>query len=317
MITIRYQNQTTGEAWDITSIAQAPRWSTTRVGTPATLTFEAIAETEVDWALGGSLSLRDDDAGLFYGFIVRIERSDQGMLGITAYDQLFWLVQNADTYVIDGLRADEVVQLIADDFELTTGELANTGYIIPLMVEDGTTLIDIILKALDLTLINSGQLFTLWDDHGFLRVTAATEQVLELVIGDESLASGYTYSEDIDTETANRIKLVRDNEETLKRDVWVVEDTATQALWGILQHHESVDEGLNHAQVVERAEMLLELKNRPMRSFQISAIADLRVRAGVTLFVNIAELEISQLFLVDEVKQDLEAGTMEIRLRIL
>ena len=40
---------------------------------------------------------------------------------------------------------------IAEDFKLKTGTLANTGYAIPSMIEDGQTLFDIALKAIDLT----------------------------------------------------------------------------------------------------------------------------------------------------------------------
>ena len=55
-------------------------------------------------------------------------------------------------------------------------------------------------------------------------------------------------------------------------------------LWGILQDYEVVDEDMNEAQIKKRGGQMLELYNRPKRSFSVSAIADLSVRGGRALY---------------------------------
>ena len=69
---------------------------------------------------------------------------------------------NSDTSKINGhintKRADEVVKMIADDFLLKTGTLENTGYRIS-RTEDNETLFDIIQNALDITVMNTKELY--------------------------------------------------------------------------------------------------------------------------------------------------------------
>lgn len=310
-----YQNNRSGEILDVTRLVTDPAWSTKRTGTPASLDFTALPGT-VDWQLGGILSLRIDGVGIFYGFVFGVETDHRGMVSIRAYDQTRYL-KNKATYVIEGKRADQLLTQIAAEYKLTAGVLANTGYVIPSMTEDNKTLFDIVLKALDLTLVNTGKLFYLWDDFGALRISAVEDSKLDLVLGDNSLVTGYSYAEDIDGETYNRIKLTRDNDTTGRRDVWMYEDTASIGLWGVLQRVEKVDENMNAAQISEQGATMLELYNRPARSFDLTGISDLRVRAGVGVFVHVSSLGVSKYFIVDEAKHSLAKGQMTVKLRVV
>jgi hypothetical protein len=157
------------------------------------------------------------------------------------------LKKNKETYVFNGKRADEIMAQIAADFGLKIGTLENTGYMIPSMIEDGQTLFDIVLKALDYTLINTGKMFVLWDDFGSLKISDVEKSKLDLFVGDSSLATGFTYETDIDSETYNKIKLVQDNKTTGKRDVYIFQDSNNMKFWGVLQDYEVVDEKMNEA----------------------------------------------------------------------
>ena len=279
-IRIQYQNNVTGAAFDITTLVSGAKWSTKRSGSPASLELTAIVNDEIQWSHGGIVTLLDDKTGLFYGYVVKISQNEKEQVQITAYDQTWYLKKNKDTYVFKGKRADQVLKQIAEDFKLKTGSLANTGYSIPSMIEDGQTLFDIVLKAIDYTLINTGKMFVLWDNFGKLTLTDVETAKLDLFVGDGSLATGFTYESEIDSEAYNKIKLVKDNKKTGKRDVYIFQDSKNMTLWGILQDYEVVDEDMNEAQIKKRGGQMLELYNRPKRSFSVSAIADLSVRAG-------------------------------------
>ncbi|MCL2188218.1 MAG: hypothetical protein FWC16_06145 [Defluviitaleaceae bacterium] len=64
------------------------------------------------------------------------------------------------------MTAADVIQKIAADFGLSVGAIADTVYRIPSRVEDIQTLLDIIYRAIDLTVIHTGELFTLYDKVG-------------------------------------------------------------------------------------------------------------------------------------------------------
>ena len=166
MISILYQNNVTGDAFDVTTLCAGAKWSTKRSGSPASLELTVIVDDSVTWTHGGIVALKDGKTGIFYGYVVKIRQKETDRVEVTAYDQTWYLKKNKETYVFTGKRADQILTQIAADFGLKCGALENTGYAIPSMIEDGQTLFDLVLKALDHTLINSGKMFVLWDASG-------------------------------------------------------------------------------------------------------------------------------------------------------
>lgn len=313
---ILYQNNITGAVHDITTLTSAAKWKTQRVGAPAQLDLTVVSDAAVTYTEGGIITVTEGGAGVFYGYIFKLSYSDKETVSITAYDQMRYL-KNKDTYVFKGKRADEILTQIAADFKIKLGALENTGYVIPQMIEDGQTLFDIILKALDYTLINTARMFYLWDDFGSLRISDVSKSVIALVVGDNSLATGYTYSSEIDSDTANRIKLVYDNKTSGKRELYVVQDGANINRWGILQHYAKVDEGLNPAQIEAQADQLLLIKNRPKKAFDIEGLSDLSIRAGRGIKVEISDIGINGWYIVEEASHDLIKETMTLKLAVV
>lgn len=317
---IQYQNNVSGNAYEIQNLVSAAKWTTKRSGSPASLELTVMVNKSIQWSPGGILTLLNDEydkKDKFYGYVIKISQSEKNEVKITAYDQTWYLKKNKDTYVFTGKRADQILKQIADDFKLKTASLPNTGYAIPSMVEDGQTLFDIVLKALDYTLINTKKMYVLWDDFGKLTLSNVEEQKLDLLIGDESLATGYTYEEDIDSEAYNKIKLVKDNKTTGKRDVYIYQDSKNMALWGTLQDYQKVDENMNAAQIKEKGSQMLELYNRPKKTFEVKALLNLDVRAGQAVYIRIADVNAKAFYIVEECSQDLIKNTMQLKLKVV
>lgn len=317
---IQYQNNVSGNAYEIQDLVSAAKWTTKRSGSPASLELTVMVNESIQWSPGGILTLINDEydkKDKFYGYVTKISQSEKNEVKITAYDQTWYLKKNKDTYVFTGKRADQILKQIADDFKLKTASLPNTGYAIPSMVEDGQTLFDIVLKALDYTLINSKKMYVLWDDFGKLTLSNVEDQKLDLLIGDESLATGYTYEEDIDSEAYNKIKLVKDNKTTGKRDVYIYQDSKNMALWGTLQDYQKVDENMNAAQIKEKGSQMLELYNRPKKTFEVKALLNLDVRAGQAVYIQIADVNAKAFYIVEECSQDLIKNTMQLKLKVV
>ncbi len=315
-MTIRYQNNRTGAAFNLTSLVTAATWTTARVGSPAKLELTVLADKNVEWVHGGILTLLDGDRGLFYGYVFKFSRTEEETVSVTAYDQTRYL-KNKDTYVFEGVRADQVLSRIGGDYKLKVGDLPPTGYMIPSLVCDLKPLFDIILEALDQTLINAGRMFYLWDDFGSLRLSEVLVPKEVSVLGEDSLATGYSYESSIDGETYNKIKLVRDSKKTGKREMYLAQDDGNMDLWGILQLQEKADEDLNEAQVNERCRQMLELYNRPEETLSLSTLALPGLRAGQVIFCALPGIGIARTFLVEEVSHDLLEGTMEVKVKVI
>lgn len=78
---------------------------------------------------------------------------------------LQYLVKNQDVYVFSNQRADQMIRRIANDFQIPTTLIANTGHTIKsLVIKNDTTLYDIILKALKQTKSQTGRHYQLYSE---------------------------------------------------------------------------------------------------------------------------------------------------------
>jgi len=312
-----------GNVWDLSEIAKDLTWTTTRVGRPASVDFTLIGsgiyqDRSFSVNNGDIVRVRMNQTNVFYGYVFSVKVNQDAEISVKAYDQVRYLL-NKDTYVFKNATTGDVIRRIAGDFNLKVGRIDDTGYRIPSMVEDGQTLLDIIEKANTLTMSATGRFFVFFDDFGSLSYRDVTNFQAGFYVGDGSLMTGFEYGRDIDQDTYNRIKLYRDNKETGKRELYVAQDSANIARWGVLQLYESVDEGLNAAQINELLTQLAKLKNREQKSLKIEAIGDIRVRAGMYVPIVIESLGINQPMMVDEVKHkfDGEDHTMDLTLKVI
>lgn len=309
-----HQNLDSGETRELSGLVTACTVKTVRRGAPGQMDLTLLRDGSVTLAHGDILALKDGDRKIFYGYLFKVGGGEKEEIKVTAYDQLRYL-KNKDTYVFEGQRADQITAQIAADFELKTGEMDNTGYVIPSMTMDGKTLFDIILEALDRTLINTGKMYVLWDDYGALRLSDVEGGRSVLAVGDGSLATGYAWESSIDSDTANQVKLVQDNKSTGKRDVYIVKDSARMRRWGVLQHYEKADKGLNAGQLKAQAQQMLEIYNRPSVKLELSALeGDLELRAGRSIYVDIADEGLQGWYIIDECTHDIGKETVKMTL---
>jgi len=313
-----------GTLWDISQIVSSVTWKMSRIGKPSSIDLTFIKggiyqDTSFAMNTGDVIRIRsvEPNADLFYGYVFEIADGQDEDVTIKAYDQIRYLLAN-DTYVFKNITASEVIKRIADDFSLKTGVIEDTGYKIPKMLEDNKKLLDIIWKGLTMTLINSGRNFSFFDDFGALSLQNIENRVVDFFIGDASLMIGYDSFRSIE-DSYNRVKLVQDNKNTKKRDVYIIQDSANIDKWGKLQLFHKVDEDLNAAQINEMLQRLIETKNREQRKFRIEAIGDVRIRAGSYVRIIIDKLGINQLFLVDECTHKFDEGdhTMSMEMRLI
>ncbi|MGO4181380.1 hypothetical protein AB4Z17_09380 [Paenibacillus sp. TAF43_2] len=312
-----------GKVWNITSLVPSLTYKTKRIGAASSLDMTVLKGSPFQSASfevnnGDVIRVRKDNINVFYGYVFEVSTGMDERISIKAYDQIRYLLSNY-FYKFQGVTASQIVKKIADDFGLETGVLVDTNYKIPSMLEDNKKLLDIICKALDLTLIHSGGNFILLDDFGKLSLRNVEEMKVDFVIGDYSLMFDYGMKRSIDGDTYNQIMIYKDNKDIGVREYHVEKDSASIAKWGRLLLYQQADEKMNEAQIIEQLSQLMMLKNREQKSISIEAIGDLRVRAGCYVPVVIDELGIHQYFLVDECSHKFEADshTMKLELRVI
>ena len=313
------------------AVQEGVTWDLTWKGSPGKLTFKVLADKLLNFHEGDTVQANFGGTNFFKGFVFTKKRSKEGIITVTAYDQIRYL-KNKETYIFTNKTASAIIKQIVEDFQLkkdddelfkmNTGTaeegFADTGYVIPKYRGSNKTLLDIIQTTLDMTTENTGRLYVFYDDFGKLMLKDLEQMEVKIVINDEA-AQDFSYSSDIDKDTYNQVKLFYDNKETGKRDVWMSQDSANIKRWGLLRLTESVNpkKGMNFGQM---ADVKLKLGNRVKRSLSISgAFGDLRVRGGSMLYVdlNLGDVQLTKKVIVESVKHKFDNGlhTMDLTVK--
>lgn len=290
-------------------------WQTERKNSPGSLSFKVLEDSVLELSEGDAVRFCCGGENVFYGFVFTLLRGSDGVVSVTAYDQLRYL-KNKDTYVYENKTAGEVVKMIAADFGLNTGVIDDTGYRIPSRVESNSTLSDIIGNALDLTLVNRGEMFVLFDDFGKLSLKALKNMMANILIDSETCES-FEYRSSIDSDTYNKIKLTYDNDKSGKREVYIAQDGSNINRWGVLQYYGTLKKDENGS---AKAQTLLELYNDKTRSLDVKGVlGDCRVRAGsmVAVMLDIGGERVSSFMLVEKCRHEFKDGVhlMDLSLR--
>lgn len=270
-----------------------------RKGTPGRLTFEAVYDSKFPIVEGNAVTLTVDGTKLFFGFVFTRKVSKDGWVEYTVYDQLRYL-KNKDTRVIKKKRADQIIKKIANDYGLKCGTLANTSYTMS-MVEDNVTLFDCIQDALDNTTMQKGTMFVLYDKVGKLTLTKISSMKVNACLIDAETGRDFTYTTSIDNEVYNQIKLIYENKDKGKYEIYMSKHTKNINKWGVLQFVEKID-------VPDigklKSKCLLQFYNRVNKTLSIEGvIGNPKVRAGsmVPVNLNLNGLKVASYMIVEKV----------------
>ncbi|RXM79252.1 hypothetical protein DP144_00105 [Clostridium tetani] len=304
-----------GNVFDISELVSEITWKTKRKGKPSSLDIKLLKDKTISINNGDVVSFKVDNNKVFYGYVFDNSGSKDIDIKLTAYDQIRYLLNN-DTYVFKNKKASQIISQIAKDVSLRAGTIEDTAYVIPQILEDDKKLLDIIYSSLDKTLMNTKQTYVLYDDFGYLTLRNINNMKQLVVISDDNNLGDYDWKNSIDSDTYNRVKIVRDNKETKGRDVYIAQDSKNIAKWGMLQYYHKVDEKMNKAQIQEMVNSTLKLKNRETKTLKLKDVistdisADLKLRAGSGVYVDIKEKGIKQYYLIEESTHKFEKGNL-------
>lgn len=292
-------------------------------GTPGKFVCKLYKDRGLNFIEGDTIQVLYDGKAVFYGFIFTKKHTKDGIIEVTAYDQLRYL-KNKDSITYKNKKASELIKLLANNFKLKCGELKDTEYVIPKRIEDNATLIDMIQWALDFTSMHTKKIFVLYDDCEKLMLKEPSDLFVPILIDSET-AQNYTYESSIDKNAYNLVKLVRDDKRTGSRKIYYAPSKSeeyakseTLKQWGVLQYYEKIaDTSLNPQ---ELANELLKYYNEVSKNITIDkAIGDIRVRAGSTIAIalNLGDFIVAQKIVVTQVKHNFfnNEHTMDMKLK--
>lgn len=185
--------------------------------------------------------------------------------------------------------------MIASDFNLKTGNLENTKYVIPYRLEENQKILDIIYTALNLTTENTLEKYVFFDDFGKLSLKNIKTLTLPLILDCNQDALEYTYKTSIDSGVYNSIKISVNATKKTPSYTYKKEDSSSKDKWGRLQYFKNLNSTYTQAQARQYALNLLNEKNKLSESLEVIYLGNVNVRAGSVLNVNLGKKNIKSM----------------------
>ena len=325
VITHIYDNRN-GVTFDVSEVVSDMTITTYLEDNPGKLEFTILAVSPLAFWEGATVSVVVDGYNMFKGFVFKKSRDeDVKKIKVTCYDQLRYL-KNKDSRVFEDVTSSQIFEQLCDDFVLKYNTVDASSYICAPRSEDATSLYDMIKHALDDTLVNTKEWYIIRDNFGTLEHINIKSCLRPEILGDKSFVTGFDYETSIDSDVYNQIKLYRDNQDTGKREVFIVNDTVNGGekikQWGILQLYEKVDESYNIAQIEARALQMLKYHCDTRRSLTLHCLGIKEFFAGCIFRCKIADLgdiSLNSYLLVTECTHKIsnEEHTMDIKTEVV
>jgi len=243
-------------------------------GAAGCLTFEVLPGGQAFYE-GSMVTALANDRKIFEGYVFTKSRDMDGVIRVTAYDQLRYF-KNKEFLECPQKPASEVLRTICKDHGLSVGNLESTPVAISKKLYDNLSLFDIMEQILGETELLCGVRYVLSDDAGKITLKKPYECGVKIT---SDCVRAFQYSSSIEN-TLNRIKAITEVEN--ERQITVVEDAHSIGRYGLLQDVEKQSE-----RNIDAVRALLRKQNKVQRRLRITTDGDIRVRAGCLLDVDL------------------------------
>lgn len=287
---------------------------------PTTLKGTIPDVTENIPRMGATVRLKVDGMLVFHGRLFSTEIDRWGVLSFTAYDHLRYLKNTYSAYYEGSYTVQQVIRDIAKTCQLEVGKLADVPAIGQFLKCDNESGFDVISRIVDTAIVLNERVLVFYDNAGKLTLSWADEMASDIVIGEDSLATEYTLTTDIDEDTYNEVEFYHESSAVGGREYKTAKDEGNIRKWGHLVLCESVDDILSGEQMQDRAKKMLEMKNREAKRMSITALGVVGLRAGMMINIHFPSVPDTiskrQMVILDSVEHTFEDDSHVMQLEV-
>ncbi|MGF7045679.1 hypothetical protein J2T13_000139 [Paenibacillus sp. DS2015] len=270
------ENLVTSAQWS-GDVSQPFRTLTLSVSNTKNSEDEAIA-----FELGKEIRFYVNKVGLFRGIIFTYDISSDGNATVIAHDENVYLTKNVDTRKFVKMTAGAIVKEVAKAYEIPTGDIASTGYVIPRMILKNMTLWDMIVTALTETRAQSGRKFYAYAREGKLNLREKKDEIVRWMLEDGVNIITASRSQSIE-EMRTSVKAIGGDSED-KPLVSIAKNAALAKQYGLMQHVESADSRLKKSAIDQLAKERLKELGKVTEDVTVEALGITEVVAGYAVY---------------------------------
>lgn len=289
------------KGYDITELVAKVEWGGRKGAAPRNLKITMLDDTaekgrrlKFDCEDGYQCVFFEDGDEKFRGMIWDQGQDQSKKQTFTAYDNLFYLANNKDSFTFKKKRADQIFNGVLKRAGMK-GKAVNTKYVIKKLTTSKTTFFDTILQAISKTYKKTGERFYVSSEKGIIYLKRRKEKTLQWVLEVGENVTAYSYSKSISS-IKTRIKLVSSKDAVVAKVV----NKSLEKKIGILQDVQSADKDEKKAKAKKSATILLNEACKPNRSLSVTGIGITEAISGTCVFIIIPHLGIKRAFYIDE-----------------
>lgn len=298
--------RSTSEQWDIGDICEQIKINWELQGNAGSMDISCIKNEEIDLVEGDIVSLRVNGVNFFYGWVFKKEMSAYDSASFKVYDIKRYLAYK-DVDVVGDETVDQFFERICKMANIPYRVVHKSDYIIPGKIQDGETYNNMLQYAIDKTLIGTGKRFCVRANGKTLELVETSQQLTDIIIGDQSLLMDFKYSTDIEnTYTAFKVQreVASESEKSKKKDsgmseaqkvllrkTLVSQNNENIKKWGVLQYYEKLDSKWTDAQLAQHLQLVQNAYSRQTKTLKLDCLGDVTCIPGNMVTVLISDLE--------------------------
>lgn len=300
---------------DVSQAVYQARWTEAIDGVCSSLSFSLPAAQAAQFSCGDTVVFTHGGVNVFYGFLFKVDRGPR-QASCTAYDQLRYLKSGAPLVRQNETLTDFTARVLAQAGDrIRVGTLADTGVLLTQKLFDSGSYLDMLTKSIGETQELSGVRYILRDEFGAVALHNLFDLRTDLVVGDDSLATGYQHGLSVGDNACNYVKVSKSSGEEGLKNAVVAQNPTLVAKWGKLATFRTLSDG-NAAQMKALAESLLAERGKEQEGLSVDCVGDLRLRAGCEITLAIAQAGLNLRVLITHVEHSFSGNQHTAKLTL-
>lgn len=237
---------------------------------------------------------------LFDGYIFSISENN-GIFTVTCFDKIRYFLFK-DSRVYNNIYISNAIKGLLQEKGIEKYNVDDPLLHIQQNIFRNTTYLQMINTWIKYIKDNTGEDYTLFCNGEYVSFKNKKNCTIDIVLQCDSNIINYKFIRDINTDTYNYFKIVRENKKRGINDVFIKENKEHQKKYGTLQYFEKVSDKVTIGEIMNMLEILYNQKCLMKTYLHLKVLGSEKFFIGAVVKVIIQKADVDRLFIIEELK---------------